>query len=68
MSDKPNIYEPVSAICSLLDLGDPRNVRRLDITPTLVTAEVYELHDAGSKFVRDDGSAAIEIRTVEVAA
>jgi hypothetical protein len=59
MSEKLNIHENVSGICSQLGI-EPALVRRLDVTPTSVTAEVYKRNEQGSKYVDEDGEAAVE--------
>lgn len=47
---KPNIHQHTAAICKKLGL-EPNMVRRLDITPRSVTAEVYLADENGSKYV-----------------
>lgn len=61
----PNLYEPVAEICRLLNLK-PGNVRRLDITPKSVTAEVLRLNEHGYKYVDPETDApAVDVRTFD---
>ena len=47
---KPNIHPHTAAICKKLGL-EPNMVRRLDITPSGVIAEVYLADENGSKYM-----------------
>lgn len=68
MSDKIDISHEVKAICAKLYL-EPKNVKRLDIYPAMVTAEVYLLNEHGSKYVDvESGLAAFETKSFSVAA
>lgn len=63
---KPNIHTHTAAICKKLGL-EAHMVRRLDITPSSVSAEVFLANDEGNKFIKD-GEVAIETREFEVTA
>lgn len=59
-----DIGEPLRTICKLLDL-DPNLVRRLDLTATHASVEIYKLRD-GKKYIEDHGGPAVTAKTFEV--
>ena len=65
MPDKTNIHHEIFALCEVLKLV-PMDVRRFEITPTKVVADVYLRNENGSKYVNDDGDAATEVHEFQV--
>ena len=64
---KPNIHQPVVAICEKLGL-EPILVRSMEITPSSVTAQVFLTNEKGSKYIKEDGNVALETREFKVTA
>jgi hypothetical protein len=65
MSNKINIHDQVYGICNALGL-EATFVKELKITPRTVIADVYLKNDNGSKYVTENGDAAIEVHEFEV--
>lgn len=56
--------ELVRAVC--VELGvEPRNARSVHVGLRSIDVEVYDLNEEGSKFIADDGRAAITVHTLQ---
>jgi hypothetical protein len=60
-------FDLVAPICKALDLGDPNLVRKITLTPTRVTVELFLLNENGMKYVDlTTGEPATEERSIPV--
>lgn len=64
--NRPNISEPLKALCDTLGLADYERIARVEIVPNEAVAYVYSLNDDGRKFVGVNGGVALERLTVKV--